>query len=72
VRRSSELRRTFLDQSENGYLGKKERLTYSRAWVRLSEINSKKKMMMRINWSRFYFSAPYYFGFHKTDAVGGA
>jgi hypothetical protein len=53
-------------------MGKKERLTYSRAWVRLSEINSKKKMMIRINWSRFYFSAPYYFGFHKTDAVGGA
>ena len=49
-----------------------QRLTYSRAWVRLSEILSKKEMMMQFNWSRFYFSAPYYFGFRKTDAVGGA
>jgi hypothetical protein len=47
-------------------------LTYSRAWVRLSEINSTKKMMIQTNWTHFYFAAPFYFGFLKSDAVGGA
>jgi hypothetical protein len=47
-------------------------LTYQDAWVKLYQryIQVKINMTQTIS-TRFYF-APFYFGFRKPDAVGGA